>query len=103
MNFSQAIKALKEGKMLQRLSWDNTEYFVFMQVPSTINKEIVPKMQSLPQSVKDEFAKRFNNPDFLFNSIDYDDQLAMVNPDNLITGWSPQAADCLADDWEILS
>jgi hypothetical protein len=103
MNFSQAITALKEGLMLQRVSWGSPEYFVFMQVPAHINKEIVPKMQSLPQSVKDEFAKRFNNPEFQINSIYYDDQLVMVNPYNKITGWSPQAADCLANDWQILS
>jgi len=55
MNFGQAIEALKEGKRVQRTGWNGKGLFVFMQVPSTINREIVPKMQSLPQSVKDEF------------------------------------------------
>ena len=76
--------------------------FVFMQVPSTIGKEIVPKMQSLPQTVKDEFQRRFESPSEQIDAIYYDNQLALVNPSNLITGWSPSTSDALAVDWVIL-
>lgn len=58
MNFGQAIEALKEGKMIQREGWNGKGLFVFMQIPSTITADIIPKMQSLPQSVKDLFANR---------------------------------------------
>ena len=37
--------------------WENGT-FIFKQIPSTISKDIVPKMQSLPQAVKDEFDMR---------------------------------------------
>lgn len=102
MNFGQAIEALKEGKKLQRTGWNDKGLFVFMQVPSTINREIVPKMQSLPQSVKDEFERRFNDPNEQIDAIYYDNQLALVNPSNLITGWSPSVSDSLATDWIVL-
>ena len=102
MNFGQAIEALKEGKKVQRTGWNGKGLFVFMQVPSSINREIVPKMQSLPQSVKDEFERRFNDPNEQIDAIYYDNQLALVNPSNLITGWSPSVSDSLSNDWIVL-
>lgn len=100
--FGEAIKAAKEGKRITRGGWNGKGLFVFMQVPSEINKDIVPRMQSLPQSVKDEFQRRFDSPEEQISSIYYSNQLALVNPSNLITGWSPSVSDALAEDWAIL-
>ena len=102
MNFGQAIEALKQGKRVQRTGWNGKGLFVFMQVPSIINREIVPKMQSLPQSVKDEFERRFNDPNEQIDAIYYDSQLSLVNPSNLITGWAASVSDSLANDWVVL-
>lgn len=95
VTFGEAIEALKEGKMCAREGWNGNGLFVFMQVPAEINSEIIPKMQSLPQSVKDEFEKRGGG-------IRYKNQYAIVYPDNTIFGWSPSGSDTLADDWYIL-
>ncbi len=70
--------------------------FIFLQVPATIPNDVIPNMQSLPDSVKAEFAKRGD-------SIRYSNQIALVEPNNHINGWSPSAADALADDWQILN
>ena len=94
-NFGQAIEALKQGKRVARQGWNGKGLFIFMQVPSEISEEIVPKMQSLPQSVKDEFARRGG-------SISYSNQMALVNPNNSINGWAPSSSDTLAEDWIIL-
>lgn len=102
MNFGQAVSALKEGKRVQREGWNGKGLFVFMQVPSIIGKDIVPKMQSLPQSVKDEFMRRFANESEQLDAIYYDNQLALVNTSNLITGWAPSVSDSLAEDWVVL-
>lgn len=100
-SFAQTIEALKSGKMVKRQGHgENT--FIFMQVPSTISKEVVSKMTSLPQPVKDEFERRFNDEQLQINAIYYTDQLAIVYPSNLITGYSPSVEDALADDWVIL-
>ena len=105
LNFGQAVEAMRNGRMVAR---DNATWaafhnrFVFMQVPSVINKEIVPKMQSLPQSVKAEFERRFNDPKRQINAIYYNNQLAIVYPSNLICGYSPSAEDALAIDWYTL-
>lgn len=98
-SFGSAIKALKQGYKVSRTGWNGKGLFVFMQVPATINKEIVPKMQSLPQSVKDTFERRFSDENQQIDAIYYDNQLALVNPSNLITGWSPSTSDALAEDW----
>lgn len=101
MNFGKALEALNQGKMVARSGWNGKGLFVFKQVPAAINKEIVPKMQSLPQAVKDEFEKRFNDPNQQIDAIYYDNQLALVNPSNLITGWAPSVSDALAEDWQL--
>lgn len=95
VNFGQAIEALKQGKRVQRAGWNGKGLFVFMQVPAEIGFDIIPKMQSLPQSVKDEFTKRGG-------AISYSNQLAIVNPNNNINGWTPSGSDSLAEDWIIL-
>lgn len=102
MNFGTAIEALTQGKRVTREVWDASGLFVFMQVPSIIGRDIVPKMQSLPQSVKDEFERRFNSTWRPIDAIYYNNQLAVVNTSNQINGWSPSVADALADDWVVL-
>ena len=95
MNIGQAIEALHQGKRVQRRGWNGTGLFVFKQVPSEISEDVIPKMQSLPMTVKAEFARRGG-------SIRYENQLAIVYPDNFIYGWTPSVSDSLSDDWLIL-
>lgn len=101
-SFGEAVEALKEGKRVSRDGWNGKNLFVFMQVPSIISRDIVPNMQSLPQSVKDEFYIRLNGLAVAEGVIKYTDQLALVSPDNTITGWAPSVSDALAEDWIIL-
>ncbi len=62
LTFGEAIEVLQAGGMIARDGWNGSNMFVFKQVPSIINKTVVPKMTSLPQSVKDEFQRRFDSP-----------------------------------------
>jgi len=109
VSFGAAIKALKEGKRVQRSGWNGKGLFIFMQVPSEVPMEVVPKMSSLPQSVKDEFERRFTSGEkkegvdpIENNTIKYKNQLAMVYPDNTIYGWVASPSDVLEEDWVIL-
>ena len=52
-SFSEAIKLLQKGKALRRSGWNGKNLFVIKQVPAHIESDIIPKMQSLPQSAKD--------------------------------------------------
>lgn len=84
-----------KGKMIARQGWNGKGLFVFMQVPSKIPVEVIPRMQSLPEAVKVELTDR-GQP------ISYMNQFALVKPDNTIHGWAPSAEDTLATDWVTL-
>lgn len=80
---------------MQRTGWNGSGMFVFRQVPAVIPPHVIPNMQSLPDDVKAEFSRRGG-------FISYDNQLALVKPDNTINGWAPSTADSLAEDWKLL-
>lgn len=101
-NIGQAMRAMQDGHMVARKGWNGRNMFVFMQVPAEISvTDVVPKMQSLPQAVKDEFAMRLKagGP----KAITYSNQMAIVKADNNINGWAPSGSDALATDWQILT
>jgi hypothetical protein len=98
VDFGEAIKALKEGKRIARYQWKHL-MFIFQQVPANIDMEIVPNMQSLPETVKEAFLENGHD-------IQYSNQIAMsymvpgTSPD--IQNWTARTADILAEDWVIL-
>lgn len=52
MNFGKAIERVKTRSYIARRANWNDEVFIFSQVPANINRETIPKMQSLPEVVK---------------------------------------------------
>lgn len=97
MKFNEAIE---KYPMVQRIGWNGKGLFVFQQVPSEIPMTVVPKMQSLPEAVKDEFLRRTETEtNYPFDSIRYNNQLAIVDKENNINGWAPSVSDALAEDW----
>ena len=107
--YGDAVEALKQNKRVTRKEWNEKGRFVFRQIPTDIPSHVVPNMQSLPQSVKDEFKRRFDeissSPNIYPKSayeIHYLNQYAIVNSSNEINSWSPSVADCEAEDWIIL-
>ena len=103
LNIGEAVEALHKGERLSREGWPNAhDVFIFKQVPSEINKEIVPRMQSLPPLVKDYFIWSFEDPKSQINAIYYDNQVAKVSPTNMITAYAPSIEDLFAKDWYII-
>ena len=96
MDFGKAIIALKQGKAIQRSGWNGKGLFVVKQIPASINADIIPKMQSLPQSAKDILMSR-ENP-----HIDYTNQMLIVNPDGRADSWVPSSSDVFAEDWSVI-
>ena len=96
MDFGKAIIALKQGRAIQRKGWNGKGLFVVKQIPASINAEIIPKMQSLPQSAKDILMSR-ENP-----HIDYTNQMLIVNPDGRADSWVPSSSEVFAEDWCII-
>jgi hypothetical protein len=93
--FGAAVQAAIEGKRIAREGWNGKGLFVFKQVPSPISADVVPRMTSLPQPVKDEFIRRQAGPN-------YRNQFAIVHPDNAVDSWAPSSSDAVAGDWVIL-
>lgn len=109
VSFGEATKALKDGKRVQRKGWNGKGLFIFMQIPSQVDIEIVPNMTSLPESVKKEFERRhlhckadWDVDCIEMNSIRYQNQIAMVYPNNTIYGWVASPSDVLENDWIVL-
>ena len=100
VSFGKAIKALKKGKRVKRKTWNGVGLFVFMQVSADISMEIVPIMQSLPQSVKDEFIRR-QSENKMPESFITENGLTTKRQDH-IYGWVASPTDVLMEDWIIL-
>lgn len=96
LNLGQAIEYLKAGLAIRRSGWNGKGLFVVKQIPAQITEEIIPKMQSLPQSAKDIIMSRENKV------IDYTSQMLIINPDGRADSWVPSVSDVFAEDWEIV-
>jgi len=94
LTFGGALSAANAGKMISRSGWNGKGMFVFVQVPSEVPENIIPKMSSLPQPVKAELIKRGG-------SIRYKNQFALVYPNGDVFGWTPSPSDALATDWAV--
>lgn len=96
MSFGDAIEILKQGGAVRRSGWNGKGLMVFRQVPARITEDVVPKMQSLPQSAKDLILKGKG-------FIDYTSQCLIYNEDTgRADSWVPSVGDVFADDWEIV-
>lgn len=96
-DFGTAVKFLKAGGAVRRAGWNGKGLFVVKQVPSHITADIIPNMQSLPQSAKDILMSR-ENP-----HIDYTNQMLIINPDGRADSWVPSVSDVFAEDWELIT
>ena len=94
--FGDAVELLKKGHALRRSGWNGKNLFVIKQVPAHIESDIIPKMQSLPQSAKDLIL---NGKGF----IDYTSQCLIYNGNTgRADSWVPSISDVFADDWELV-
>lgn len=95
-SFVVAIALLKEGLCVRRAGWNGKGLFVVKQVPARISADIIPNMQSLPQSAKDIIMARAEP------HISYTNQMLIVHPDGRADSWVPSSSDVFAEDWEIV-
>ena len=97
LSFGNIIQFLKEGKACRRSGWNDRGMFIVKQIPSHITADIIPNMQSLPQSAKNILMSR-ENP-----HIDYTNQMLIINPDGRADSWVPSSSDVFAEDWEVVT
>lgn len=95
LTFGLAVEVLKQGKKVARAGWNGKGLFIFKQIPANIGLDIIPKMQSVPQSVKDTMIERGQH-------LNYRNQCVIVNTDGDVDNWTPSISDAFAEDWMIL-
>ena len=78
MNFGMAIMALKAGYPIRRSGWNGKGLMVFKQVPAHIDSDIIPKMQSLPQSAKDLILKGKGFIDYTSQCLIYNENTGRI-------------------------
>lgn len=96
MTFGDAIEILKQGGAVRRSGWNGKGLFVVKQVPAHITEEIIPKMQSLPQSAKDLILKGKGFIDYTSQCLIYNENTGRAD------SWVPSISDVFAEDWEIV-
>lgn len=96
MSFGDAIEVLKQGGVVRRSGWNGKGLMVFKQVPAHIESDIIPKMQSLPQSAKDLILKGKGFIDYTSQCLIYNENTGRAD------SWVPSISDVFAEDWEIV-
>lgn len=98
LSFGEALQALEAGKCVRRESWIGDK-FVVKQIDSDISAEIVPKMQSLPDSAKELIGKTADK------DIHYRNQCLVIKQfpsSSVATNYVPDWNDMFAKDWMVL-
>lgn len=96
MGLGDAIEVLKQGGAVRRSGWNGKGLMVFKQVPAHIESDIIPKMQSLPQSAKDLILKSKGFIDYTSQCLIYNENTGRAD------SWVPSISDVFAEDWEIV-
>lgn len=97
MCFGDVIEVLKQGGAIRRKIWNGKGLFIIKQVPAHIGSDIVPKMQSLPQSAKDLILAGKGFIDYTSQCLIYDGNTGRAD------SWTPSISDVFAEDWEIVN
>lgn len=98
MSFGEALQALEAGKCVKRECWIGDK-FVVKQIDSDIPAEVVPKMQSLPDSAKELIGKTADK------DIHYRNQCLVIKQfpsSSVATNYVPDWNDMFAKDWMVL-
>lgn len=96
LSFSVAITLLKAGYAVRRTGWNGKGMFIIKQVPAHIESDVIPKMQSLPQSAKDLILKGKGFIDYTSQCLIYNENTGRAD------SWTPSISDVFAEDWEIV-
>ena len=85
-----------KGFAIRRTGWNGKGLFVIKQVPAHIESDIIPRMQSLPQSAKDLILKGKGFIDYTSQCLIYNENTGRAD------SWVPSISDVFAEDWEIV-
>lgn len=108
LDFSEALKALKDGKMVARQGWNWKGMFIFKRPSDELKISfVIDKVKSLPQSVKNFFKLKDENEtptERGLSKVKFRSYLCMYASDGtIVNGWIASQTDILAEDWQIIN
>lgn len=102
MKFSEIIDGLINGRPFTRQTKSWWGKFIVRQVPQLVPASVVPKMTSLPDSVKPRISTVGRDAEKV-GSIQFHDQVLIVtcndSADTSATSYVPTWEDIFSDDW----
>lgn len=99
MKFSEVLDALKNGERLTNATLTNMGAWIVRHTPTIVPAEVVPKMNSLPESAKQHISERGSDLEFI-------DQVLLVywqtmQERYIATSYTPTWRDIFREDWTI--
>lgn len=85
MNFSEALEALKAGKLVARSGWNGKKMFLYLVQGSTFQVSRAPLLGIFPEGT----------------TINYCPHIDMKTADGSCVPWLASQTDILAEDWDI--
>jgi hypothetical protein len=96
LSYGAALEVAKAGGRIARQGWNGKGMFVFQRPSDTLTAEFLPKVKSLPESVKTFLSEQNRDVEFLA-------YLCMYSADGkIVNGWLASQTDMLSNDWTIL-
>ena len=96
MEYGEAIRLLKTGKLVTRSGWNGKGMFIFMRPEDVLPMDILLKAVSIPQTVKTYFFKKTE-----VSEVKVTAYLCMkAADDTIVNGWLASQTDMLAEDWQ---
>ena len=87
MNFSEALRHIKEGRRVCREGWNGKGMFIFLVPGSTFQVSRHPLLGIYPEGT----------------TIEYHAHVDMKTADGKIVPWLCSQTDMLAEDWQVLA
>lgn len=105
--YAEALGAIMAGRCAARLGWHTVGLFAFMRPADELPVSFIPKVKSLPESVKRYLVNQLrgatHHPTGEEITIPFRQYLCLLAPDlSVVNGWDPSDEDKAASDWIIL-
>ena len=101
MNFKQACEQASKGEMIAREGWSScSRSFVFERPSDVLKMDFIPKVKSLPESVKEFLTEQYSDIEFTAYLCMWDES-HILDEGKIVNGWNPSETDKIAIDWYV--
>lgn len=96
VTIQEALAYLEEGKAVRHINWQSSR-FIYKQLPNNVDKDVFPKMASVPEHVKELLRDRD------VETLMFRNQYNLVDTKTgLVTSWRYEGTFNNNLDWEVV-